>query len=57
MTGDQRDILIQDVKRMIWEEIRDTIPPSYDPMRSLSFAYAAEKAVDLCLERVHVEVS
>lgn len=51
MTDEEREQLVQEVKQLLWDELRSTIPPSQDIMRGIAFATAAEKAVDLCLKR------
>ena len=51
MTDAEYKSLVNDVKQILWRELRGTIPPSIDIMRDFSFESAAEKAVNLCLER------
>lgn len=57
ITEDEYKLLVRDVNRLIWGELAGTIPPSLDIMRGIAFEDAAKKAVNLCLERVNVEVN
>lgn len=47
--------LISDVRHIIVSELRGTIPPSIDVMRALRFDNAAEKSVQLCIDRLSNE--
>jgi hypothetical protein len=57
MTPEEHNRLVGDVKRAIYNELADTIPPSIDLMRGIRFEEAAKKAVELCLKRTNTEIS
>lgn len=52
-----KERLKNDAKRIIWDELKGTIPPSIDPMRSLRFERAAERVVDMTIAAMDKEKS
>ena len=56
MYPQERQNLVNEVKALLFRELRETIPPSTDIMRDFYFEEAAQEVVDLCMDRVGVKI-